>query len=350
MTITPLRKACALGATFTLTLALAACTPASTPGSGASGGAASDCPPAAGQSGAQSGLDTSVPIDRSGNGPFPEVKAGTEGASGASAAPVISKGEGQQYAEDKVLAKTLTKGDGPEVCAGDVVTVHYVGALWDGTVFDSSWPRGTTTTFSLDQVIPGWNHGLQGQRVGDRVELIIPAAYAYGEQGTPESPGSPGIPPNSTLVFVVDIQSAKRTNDLSILSQAKPTGQKVDNIEVTGDLGKEPTVALKGEVATEEKVVTLAEGTGEEISDTDSVVLHGVATVPGQEPNSTWAVGKPATVRASQLKLGGQKVGSRVLVVLPVPAQPQSALPEGAKIPNVQVYVVDIVAVIASTG
>ena len=102
--------------------------------------------------------------------------------------------------------KEIVTGTGTEAQTGDAVTVNYVGALYStGKVFDASWKRKEPFSFTLGkgQVIPGWDEGVAGMKVGGRRELIIPAELAYGKQGRP-----PTIPPNSPLIFIVDLLSA----------------------------------------------------------------------------------------------------------------------------------------------
>jgi peptidylprolyl isomerase len=106
-----------------------------------------------------------------------------------------------------LVVKDLIKGNGPAAGTGSSITVNYVGVLYKGAKeFDSSWKTGQPfAPFKLGQgsVIPGWDKGLVGMKVGGRRELIIPPSLAYGKTGSP-----PTIPANSTLVFVVDLLGA----------------------------------------------------------------------------------------------------------------------------------------------
>jgi FKBP-type peptidyl-prolyl cis-trans isomerase FkpA len=96
----------------------------------------------------------------------------------------------------------LRPGTGAEARAGQRVTVHYVGTLTDGSKFDSSRDRGEGFTFKLGagQVIKGWDQGVAGMKIGQLRKLTIPPELGYGARGFP-----PVIPPNSTLVFEVEL-------------------------------------------------------------------------------------------------------------------------------------------------
>ena len=95
------------------------------------------------------------------------------------------------------------KGKGAYPTAESKVVVHYEGKLTDGTVFDSSIARGTPAEFGLDQVIPGWTEGLQLIKTGGKARLHVPPDLAYGPGGTR------GIPPNSVLIFEVELIEIK---------------------------------------------------------------------------------------------------------------------------------------------
>jgi FKBP-type peptidyl-prolyl cis-trans isomerase len=133
-----------------------------------------------------------------------EATTGTTPTSGPlSTEPTITPPKGP--APTTLVTKDLIVGTGPEAKAGESVTVNYVGALYKtGKVFNASWETKTPFTFTLGegQVIKGWDQGVVGMKVGGRRELIIPAELAYGKTGSP-----PKIPPNSPLIFIVDLLS-----------------------------------------------------------------------------------------------------------------------------------------------
>jgi peptidylprolyl isomerase len=101
----------------------------------------------------------------------------------------------------------LVVGDGDEATRGTKVSVHYVGVSFlTGDEFDASWNRGQPFEFKLGkgQVIPGWDAGVEGMRVGGRRKLTIPSAMAYGARGA-----GGAIKPHEPLVFVVDLLAVK---------------------------------------------------------------------------------------------------------------------------------------------
>ena len=121
--------------------------------------------------------------------------------------PVVTVPKGP--APSHLVTKDLITGTGAVAHAGQTITVNYVGVLYKtGKEFDSSWKRNQPFTTPLTSsptgqgVIAGWVKGISGMRVGGRRELIIPPSLAYGTRGSP-----PTIPPNSPLVFVVDLIS-----------------------------------------------------------------------------------------------------------------------------------------------
>jgi peptidylprolyl isomerase len=116
-------------------------------------------------------------------------------------APAITIATDNQPATALGIAD-IREGDGAEVQPGDTVTVQYCGVGYGGqAVFDSSWSRGEPATFPLANLIPGWQEGIPGMKVGGQRLLEIPGELAYGEAG------NQGIGPNETLVFVIQLDA-----------------------------------------------------------------------------------------------------------------------------------------------
>jgi len=117
-------------------------------------------------------------------------------AENAKKAGVKTTATGLQY-------EVITEGKGAKPLATSTVKVHYEGKLIDGKVFDSSIQRGEPISFPLNGVIPGWTEGVQLMSVGSKYRFTIPSKLAYGEQGAGP------IPPNSVLVFEVELLDVK---------------------------------------------------------------------------------------------------------------------------------------------
>jgi peptidylprolyl isomerase len=120
--------------------------------------------------------------------------------------PDVTIPEGQEPGK-ALMTDDLELGTGEVAQAGHQAEVHYVGVSWStGAEFDSSWDRGETFTFKLGagQVIPGWEQGVAGMKVGGRRWMRIPPALAYGPRGAGGVIGA-----NETLVFVVDLISLR---------------------------------------------------------------------------------------------------------------------------------------------
>jgi FKBP-type peptidyl-prolyl cis-trans isomerase len=119
--------------------------------------------------------------------------------------PKPAKGTGKP--PSKLVVQDLIVGKGKKAASGDMVSVQYVGVLFDnGKEFDASWNgakpgRPLQFPVGVGQVIPGWDQGVPGMRVGGRRKLIIPSELAYRDQGYP-----PAIPPNAALIFDIDLK------------------------------------------------------------------------------------------------------------------------------------------------
>lgn len=289
---------------------------------------------------------TSIPeVERDGDFNFPATTGGygedTE----------ISAGEGDAPT-DKVYVKTLVQGDGAEVQLTDTVYVNYELALWDGTKVESSFETGKPIAFALNRVIPGWTYGLATQHVGDRVELVVPATWAYGDKD------SASIPANSTLIFVVDLLDS--TSNVSIdeesLKNATATGNELPaGISVEGAPAVEPTLSFtEGSAApTEDASIDIYTGIGETIEDGDIVLYRGLGAPFGDasQIQSTWSdTTNKYTADAADLKVVGKTVGTRFLYIAGASAAAQQSAQSGAQSDSTQtitpkVFVLDVIGV-----
>ena len=132
-------------------------------------------------------------------------------------------GSDVQTTESGLQYRVVTEGDGPKPTADDTVTINYRGILQaDATEFDSSYSRGTPSSFPLSRVIPGFTEGIQLMPVGSKYIFIIPPDLAYGEDGYP-----PVIPPSATLIFEVELLS------ITTPPTAAPTSEATESVAAT---------------------------------------------------------------------------------------------------------------------
>jgi FKBP-type peptidyl-prolyl cis-trans isomerase len=140
-----------------------------------------------------------------GGGDLPAVT----GPAKAGQAPAVTMPSASVKPPSSLQVQTLVKGSGQKITSGDYVVAQYVGYVWrTGKVFSSTWPQKAPYGFQIgaspQEVLSGWNTGLEGQTVGSRVLLVIPPKDGYGSSGQPKA----GITGTDTVVFVVDIIDA----------------------------------------------------------------------------------------------------------------------------------------------
>ncbi|MFB8026064.1 MULTISPECIES: FKBP-type peptidyl-prolyl cis-trans isomerase [unclassified Streptomyces] len=236
--------------------------------------------------------------------------------------PTLAKGEGDP--PKKLKTDVISEGDGAKLKNGDAIQVNYLGQAWDSTKpFDNSFDRKQPFGLILGagMVIPGWEQGLVGQKVGSRVQLVIPPELGYGEQGQGED-----IKPNATLVFVVDVVNGK-----PVPKSPEGTAVAQDDIDLpkVGDNtdGKAPKVTIPKSDPPKKLVSNyILESKGEAVKESDTVVVNYEAYLwkGAKKFDSTYDTGKVAsfplaqvTVKGLKAGLVGKKVGSRVLLVMP---------------------------------
>lgn len=238
--------------------------------------------------------------------------------------PTLAKGSGTPPKELKVV--TVSEGDGPALKKGDIAQVNYLGQVWDGKEpFDQSFGKDKPfdVTIGAGQVIKGWDQGLEGKKVGSRLELVIPPDLGYGDQGSGEK-----IKANATLVFVVDIVKGT-TVPVSATGKEVPQADAALPKVGTNTDGKEVSVTVPKDGTAPTKLVSnyvLESADGAVVKDTDSVVVkfHGKTWKDDKTFESTYSTDQSVTWPLAELSVKGlkdgivgKKVGSRVLLVIP---------------------------------
>ncbi|HWY30199.1 MAG TPA: FKBP-type peptidyl-prolyl cis-trans isomerase [Candidatus Acidoferrum sp.] len=149
-------------------------------------------------------------------------------ADGAAFLAANKKNDGVITLPDGLQYMVITNGSGPIPTPNDKVSVNYRGTLIDGTEFDNSYKRGQPAEFPVTAVIHGWTEALEKMTVGSKWKLFIPSDLAYGERGRP------GIPPNSVLIFDIELLDTKATPPPSAPPATQP---------LTSDIIKVPSAA-----------------------------------------------------------------------------------------------------------
>jgi FKBP-type peptidyl-prolyl cis-trans isomerase len=279
-------------------------------------------------------------------GPSPE-STGIEGVSvGGSFGDKPTFEVDSTIALDSTQVETISEGDGEVVKTGDSVTVNYLAIIaGSDQPFDSSWDRGTPATFTVESgpnaLIPGLVKALEGQRLGSRVVAAVPPADGFGEAGNPQV----GVQSDSILVFVIDL-----------LQPPEVKSSSLSDVTVTGKFGDKPEVEFEPAMSVEEtEIKTLSEGDGAVVKDSDEVTVNyrGINGRTGEEFDSSWTTGQPATfsldgvVPGFKKAIAGQTIGSRVLVAIPpkdgygTTGNPQAGI-QGT---DTLVFVIDIIKV-----
>lgn len=275
------------------------------------------------------------------------VTAGTD----RSKAPTVTLAT-KPVSVSTTTVRVLSEGTGEAAKDGDIVTINQVLVLGsDGKVLDSSYESGIPAAFTVGdpQSIPGLSSGLRGAKKDAKLLVIIPPVDAFGTEGRPDV----GVGPTDNLVFAADVTSV-----VTPLKQADGTevAPRAGLPTVAFDPATGPTVTVSRTAAPKETVSQLLiEGKGATVTKGQALLVHyhGVLYKDGTVFDSSWSKGQPAqfpigvgqVIKGWDNTLVGQKVGSRVLLVIP----PKDGYGAEGSPPTISgtdtlVFVVDILA------
>ena len=221
-----------------------------------------------------------------------------------------------------LVVKVLRSGNGPVVAKKDCIVVNYVGRIWRGKVFDTSYNRQLAgVPIGVGQVISGWDDGLVGKRVGSRVLLVIPPKYGYGSKGQ----SSAGITATDTIVFVVDIVS-----DYTSKATADPHATFITSskggVHISGSMTSIPKVTVTSGTALPKSasMTLLDRGHGAKVKPGLVVLQTLVTNWSGVSQASTWANKTPDAELVGQKSnpslldsIVGKPIGSRYVAIIP---------------------------------
>lgn len=247
------------------------------------------------------------------------------------------------WAIDQTKSKVVQPGGGQQISEGQAVKVDYYGVNGrTGKKFDDSFSRGEPAVFNLAQVVPGFGKGLVGQEKGSRVVIAMPGADGYDQSG-----GNPqiGVEVGDTLIFVVDVIDLPLTGP-----QGEPVEPDSGLPTVTEQDGELRIEIPKTDPPTELQVQPLVKGAGAEVTAESTVTFdyRWVRWADGGLLEESYTA-SPVELPVAQMFAGmqqaltGQKVGSRILFVVP----PKEAYPQGNAEPKIEpddtlVMVVDV--------
>lgn len=241
---------------------------------------------------------------------------------------------------NKLMAKVLHEGTGRVIARGNLVIANYVGQIWQGKVFDTTFDARVPDAFQVGEkrVIAGWDKTLVGMRVGSRVLLVVPPVDGYGKLGLSQE----GITASTTIIYVMDLLGTYGPN-IGLGIHAVVLRHGADGVRVIGAPGEKPTITFAKKAVAPKTTLTvlLARGNGP-LLEPGFVVIQGVEQAwGGGVIDSTWANKTPAASPVgipgdSSLldSLVGTPLGSRVLIISP---QKTNATPA-------EVGVIDLVA------
>ncbi len=265
----------------------------------------------------------------------------------------------------ETMIKVLTEGSGRAVATGDFVVTNLKGQAWEATgvelpFFVNTFEGGDPFARPLNSVVPAWEKALPGVKVGSRVLLVAPPADGFGEQGN----NAIGIFPTDSLMFVIDILD---TFPVDAMADGKAVaGANSDPSLPTVSSGKNPKITVpKGTAPTKLISKVLLTGDGDKVAQGQTIVAQytGVLWRDGKVFDSSWAQGRtpfsariaesnPTTGQAGVIKgwvegIAGQRVGTRLLLVVPPKLGYGKAGNEGGGIKGTDtlVFVIDILGV-----